>query len=230
MQSNYERVICPIQENPVIADATIVNTTYDCDGYRISCISMSKGTYMALERFRSPVLIMVRKGEMRIDVKGHDDTETRSALIKAGQGYFRPANEYAGYFADTENVIFTEIVLCADSEIAMRIIPHLVQDIMHLVHYEPGQVSRSHLINDEFFQLNMLAYSESEKIDFCCSKQPVSIDCIEGKVTIQHEEDKNDLLPGNSFRIPADYACTVFVSCRTKIIVLYLSDAQRHII
>lgn len=229
MKANYGKVVSVIEDNPVIEGSTIVNTVYDCDSYRISYISMSKGTYMFLERFRSPVMLVVYKGTLHLSLKNKKN-EVSDVYIKAGQEYYRPANEYAGYYADDENVIFAEITLRRDSEVAMRVIPHRIQDIIHLVHYEPGQVSCAHLINDEFFQFNMMAFSESEKIEFHCKKQPVSINCVAGKVTIQHDDEHYVLFPGKCFHIPLNYDCTVFVASRSKLIVLYLSDKERHII
>jgi|GEM_PF-1382082 Phosphomannose isomerase len=228
MQANLERVISAVEENEVIEGTTIVNTTYDCAGYRISYISMSKGTFMSPERFRSPTLIYVMKGVLRIAIMGKNNR--REARITTGQGYFHPAQEYAGYYADESNVIFTEIVLRTDSEIAMRIIPHSPQDLIHLVHYEPGQISRSHLINDEFFQLTLSACSEPERKEFFSDKQPVVVHCMEGRVTLLHNEEQFSLQKGNSFIIPMNYQCTISVSGRTKLAVLYLADTKKQFI
>ena len=228
MKANLERVISAVEENEVIEGTTIVNTTYDCAGYRISYISMSKGTFMSPERFHSPTLIYVMKGVLRIAVMSKENK--REAFIKVGQGYFHPAQEFAGYYADDSDVIFTEIVLRSDSEIAMRIIPHSPQDLIHLVHYEPGQVSRSHLINDEFFQLTLTACSEPERKEFLCEKQPVVIYCMEGKFSLMHGEEQFNLQKGNSFIIPINYPCTVSVSGRTKLAVLYLADVNKQFI
>lgn len=222
MQVNFEKVINPVEENAVIDDTTIMNTIYDYEGYRISHISMSKGTFVFSERFRSPTMLYVNKGQLRVSVFNKENK--REAVVKAGQTYFRLSKEFAGYYADDSDVIVTEIVLNTNSTIAMRISPHAVQDLIHLVHYEPGQVSRSHLVSDPLFQMNMYAYSELERKTNFYKEKPVMIDCMEGQLVIAHGTDKYILNKGNMFAVPANYACDISASSRTKIIVLYLCD------
>jgi Cupin. len=222
MQVSFEKVINPVEENAVIDGTTIMNTIYDYEGYRISHISMSKGTFVSPERFRSPTMLYVNKGQLRVSVFNKENK--REAVVKEGQAYFRPSKEFAGYYADDSDVIVTEIVLNTNSAIAMRIIPHAVQDLIHLVHYEPGQVSCSHLVSDPLFQMNMYAYSELERKANFYKEQPVIIECMEGQLVIAHEEDKYVLNKGDMFAIPANYTCDISASSRTKIIVLYLCE------
>lgn len=221
MRTNLERVISVVDENSVIDGATILHTTYDRGGYRISHISMGKGTYVAPERFRSPTLIYVRKGQLRI--ASINKKNKYDVIVKEGQEHFRQGKEYAGYFADDSDVIFTEVVMRPDTEVSMRLIPHQVQDYIHLVHYEPGQASLVHLVNDEFFQMNLIAYSESDRKEFRTEK-PVILNCLEGRVTILHGDKQFVLHHGDSFILPAKYACTVCLASRTKVWVLHLAD------
>lgn len=227
MKANLERVISVTEENAVMEGTTIVNTIYDRQGYRVSYISMGRGTFMSPERFRTPALIYVMKG--RLKVSSGSKENRHEAIVNAGQEYYRPANEYAGYAADDQDVIFAEMILRTDSEISMRMIPHLVQDAIHLVHYEPGQVSRSHLVNDEFFQLNMLAFSESERKDVLTDKI-LLLRCMEGNVTIVHENEKHLVTQGMIFIMPKGYSSTLHVSARTKISVLYLTEGENFLL
>lgn len=228
MQGYLGKITDPVEENAVIEGTTIINTVYDNCGYRISYLSMAKGTFVSPERFLSPTLIYVLKGQLRIAVM--NPKKKREAVVKEGDCYFRPAKEYAGYYADESDVVLCESVLRIDSEIAMRIIPHAVLELNHLVHYEPGQVSRSHLVNDEFFQMNMLAYSELEKKEFKTEKRPVAVKCVEGQFSILHEETKYTLQPGDNFVMPPDYECYISASGRTKILVIYLAMPQKNFI
>ena len=223
MQVNFEKVSNPVEENAIVDDTTIMNTIYDYEGYRISHISMSKGTFVFSERFRNPTMLYVNKGQLRVSVFNNNESK-KETVVKAGQIYFRPSKEFAGYYADDSDVIVTEIVLNTNSTISMRIIPHAVQDLIHLVHYEPGQVSRSHLVSDPLFQMNMYAYSELERKTNFYKEKPILIVCMEGQLVIAHETDKYVLNKGDMFAIPANYTCDISASSRTKIIVLYLGD------
>lgn len=225
MKVNQERILSIVEENEAVDDTTIVNTTYDRDGYRISHISMGKGTFMATERFRTPSIITVHKGVLKVVVKSKNFQ--KEVLVHTGQGFYKQANEFAGYHADNGDVIFTEYDLHNDSELSLRIVPHVVQDIIHLTHYEPGQVSRSHLINDEHFQLNMYAFSEPEKKEIKANN-PLVITCLEGNVSIVHNDDKFTLSKGKQFLAPTDYDCSLFISGRTKLVVMHLSDNDQY--
>jgi hypothetical protein len=222
MQAIQGKVINAVEENAVIDGTTILNTIYDNAGYRLSILSMSKGTFVAPERFRTPTLVRVLKGSLLIRTFSKENR--REAVVNEGQIYFRPAKEFAGYYANDTNVILEEIVLRADSETAMRVIPHSVLDLVHMVHYEPGMVSRSHLINDEMFQLSMAAFSESESKELVCKDQMVFVQCIEGQYVITHEDSKYVLHPGETFLIMPQYKCRAFATSRTKIMTLHMTE------
>lgn len=225
MQRILGHVINPTEDNAVIAGTTIINTIYDNCDYRISYISMGKGTFVSPERFRSPTLVHVLKGQLRIVIL--NQKQRRESVVNEGCGYFRPAKEYAGYYADDSDVILCEIILRMDSEVAMRLIPHTSQELIHLVHYEPGQVSRSHLVNDEFFQMNMVAFNESENKEFQAVDRPVFVKCMEGKFVISQEEKKFELQPGEAFVLPPSFNCTFSATSRTKILILYLTNKKK---
>jgi len=221
MSRKIGEVFSGIKETEILDNTTIVDIIYDRDDYSLVRYALGPNTSIPAERYYNPAVYIVLKGTLELDVI--KDGEHHLCEIKKGFGFLRKENQLVGLRGGNEGALCAEVTLRKDSIYSKRLEFNRIFEAKNLVHYEPGQRSILHVIDDELFKVQLIAFSEKFEYEMIVP-QEVFIICVEGRADLYYKDKHHILNVGDEFILPRNAVYDVHVSGRSKLCIQYLGE------
>ena len=212
-------------DNRPLSNATIINMTFDVNGYTITHYSLGANTYIEAERYSHPALYICVTGHTHIVYREND--ERKEAVLEPGGVFVRPAYVLCSFFSD-EDSVYTEIGVPLDAKIHQTLKERSVFHLKNLLQYSQDGPARMNLIEGGCLELYLLAYEKGQTSADSHNNGETLVTVLEGALGIIYNNSEEILLEGESFLLEegVPHSFVTFERCRLACVAVFDTDAS----